>query len=349
MRCQTYKTKIIMKKVISTVLLSFMAVIVFSQVQSDCEKSWGLDHYYKKDVAYLAFKRLYEIKSPDTNKIIIPQIYQDSIWKGLAAIYNAFSIEQRDSVFDIYCIHNTSQYGSPLDPGIMVELDTTFEWTSNWLNGNITTGYEELDAFLAEYNYFIQYADSNSNTVVLNSDMPINPNPVVDSLLFFNGIKDSHLYVVTSHGDKIEYSMSGNEQFFDFTLAWGDCMAGCSNRHKWSFKVNYSNCTVEYLGLTSNAGQVLPDPRNCNITSIMKPERNNSEVSIYPNPALNILNIACENITQIELWNIQREIKLLRFDKQNFVKLNVETLEPGLYLIIVRTENKSFVKKFIKK
>ena len=339
----------IMKTLASSILLTLITITGFSQVQSDCEKSWGLDHYYKKDVAFLAFERLYEIKSPDTNEIIIPQVFQDSIWNGLAAIYNAFSIQQRDSIFDIYCLHNSLVSGSPLYPGIIVELDTTYEWTSNWLNGEITTGIDELDSFTSEYNYTIQIIYNNTNQVVINSDLPLNPNPVSDSLLLFNGIIDAYPDLITSNGNKIDYNISGNNQFFDFTIAWGDCMSGCIYHHKWKFKVNFTDCIVEYLGLETNREDDFPNPVNCNITSI---EPNNSEITkllLYPNPTSDRITIETKNIKNIEIFNSDRIVENLKINNQDIVKIDLEKLISGLYLIKIKTEKEVIISKFIKK
>lgn len=338
-----------MKTLVNVILFSLLTSVGFSQVQSSCEKSWGLENYYEREVAFFAFERMYETNSPDTNKIIIPQVYQDSIWRGLSAIYNAFSIEQRDSVFDIYCLHNTIRFGTPIYPAIIVELDTTFEWTNNWMNGEIITGYEDLDSFINEYNYSIEFVYENLNKVVINTDFILNPNPFMDSLIFFDGISIAFPSVVTSDGNKIEYSILGDEQFFDFTLAWGDCLSGCTTKHKWSFKVNYSTCVVEYLGLNTNNNGGFPNPANCNITAVEHLEENISQISIYPNPSSNFLNISCENIINIEISNGQRILEQKQFNKQKLVKLDLTNLKSGLYIIKVNTEKELFVRKFIKK
>jgi hypothetical protein len=339
-----------MKTIIITLSILILASPIYSQVQSDCEKSWGLDHYYKYDVAYLSFKRLYDIASSDTNKIFIPQIHQDSIWKGLAAIYNAFSIPQRDSIFDMYCVHNTIQYGSPLYPAIQVELDTTYEWTHNWLNDEIITGYAELDSFISEYNYTIQQVYSSTNEVVINSDLPVNPNPIIESLLLFDGIIDAYPSLVTSNGNKINYKKVGNDQFFDFTVAWGDCLSGCIYKHKWKFKVDYSNCIVEYIGLESNADEDFPIPINCNITSIENLDQNNNEsIVVYPNPSSDLITIKSNNIIHVEVWSNFRLIKSCEYNKQNLINLDIRDLSSGLLIIKVKTETESLIRKFIKK
>ncbi len=337
-----------MKNAICIILLSIIATVGFSQIQSSCEKSKELVQYYEKDVAYLAFKRLQQTKSVDTNKILIPKIYQDSIWNGIAAIYNAYPNEQRDSIFDIYCIHNSLQSGSPLYTGIFVELDTFYYWTRNWLNGYIETGYLALDAFISLYQFDLLFIDTSLNIVLIGSDLPINPKPVVDSLFLFDGIIDAFLDDLEYDGNKIEYSIDGDEQFYDFTLAWGDCSTGCIYRHKWSFKVNYPSCTVEYLGLNSNSEGEFPDPLNCNITSVNQLEGINSKVLIFPNPTSDFLNITSENIADVELWNTQRKIKQTQFDKQDFIKLDFKKLEPGLYFIKVKTDKNTFIRKVIK-
>ncbi len=338
-----------MKTLIHLILLSFLTTTLSAQVQSNCEKTWGLDYHYERDITDLALTRLFDIQSPDTNQIVIPEISKDTIWDGLSAIYNAFSISQRDSIFDIYCIHNTPDYASPKYPAIYIIMDTTYDWTSNWQNGNITTGYDELDLFINNYNYYIQTSNINSNVVVLNTDMALNPNAVSDSIISFNGIIMAIPDLVTFNGNEIEYSKVGDFQFFDFTLAWGDCLSGCINKHKWKFKVNHLDCTVEYLGLESYVIAEFPNPTNCNITSIENYNKAPANLlSVYPNPTSDFLTIKSKDIIQVELWNDYGLVIRNEYIKQDFIKLNINALESGMYFIKVKTKRELLIRKVIK-
>ena len=348
-RYQTYKNQKIMKTLMNLILLILVTTTAFAQVQSNCDRSWGLNEYYERDITDLALTRLFEIQSPDTNQIVIPEIYKDTIWSGLSAIYNAVSISQRDSIFDIYCIHNSPDYASPKYPAIYIIMDTTYDWTSNWQNGNITTGYDELDLFINSYNYYIQTSNINSDIVILNTEMALNPNAVSDSIENFNGIILAIPDNVTFNGNKIEYSKIQNFQFFDFTLAWGDCLSGCINKHKWKFKVNYLDCTVEYLGLESYVIAEFPNPTNCNITSIENNNINSKNiVLIYPNPTSDFLTIESESIIQVELWNDYSPILRNKYKKQDFIKLDIKALKPGIYFIKIKTEKELIIRKVIK-
>jgi hypothetical protein len=74
-----------MKKMYFFLLLCLTTYIGLSQVQSDCELKPENKFYYKRDVADLTMQRLFSTGSHDT-QIVIPDVYQDSIWRGLAAI-----------------------------------------------------------------------------------------------------------------------------------------------------------------------------------------------------------------------------------------------------------------------
>jgi len=337
-----------MRKIYSLAVMCILFTTGFAQVPSNCETPSELEYYYKYDVADLAINRLFEINSPDTNQIEIPQIYSDSIWNGLSAIFNAFSIPERDSVFDIYCIHNSSAYTTMFLPYIYISLDTTVSWTSYWLNAQLVTGYAELDDFISTYNYNIYSVNTNYASVVLFSDSLINSFAVCDSLLSFNGIDYADPYPMSIDGNKILYNAEGDYQYFTFVLSWGDCMAGCIYNHKWNFKVHYTNCTVEYLGLETNANSNLPDPVNCNITSVGKLENLSNIVSVFPNPSKDLITIKGEGLQNIRLINVLG--KILRSKKPNFnqTTINIQDLDPGLYFLRIEVEGQSINKRIIK-
>jgi hypothetical protein len=338
-----------MKNIYYLAILCILNATSFAQVQSSCEVTSDLEYYYKRDAADLAINRLFTSNSPDTGQIIIPSVHQDSIWRGLAAIFNASTIPERDSVFDIYCIHNNSLWTKMLLPHIYIEVDTSVSWTNNWLNGEIVTGYSELDDFISTYHYSIFSTNPNYATVVIYSDSIINSFAVSDSLTSFTGIEAAEPIPMTIDANRIEYSVEGEYQYFTFTLAWGDCMAGCIYKHKWEFKVHYSNCTVEYLGLETNANNNFPNPINCNITSVSDININPDIISIYPNPSIDKISIKGESIQNIELLNgIGQFITSIR-PNSNQTTINIEDLKPGLYFLKIDIDGQSINKRFIKK
>ena len=86
---------------------------------------------------------------------------------------------------------------------------------------------------------------------------------------------------------------------------------------------------------------ILPTPTSVNGIE------NNNEVSIFPNPATDI-------ITVNSLYPIEA-IKIISIDSKEIIldksqnTINVSTLSPGLYCLIIESKGKQIIKKFIKK
>ncbi len=127
----------------------FISICSFAQVQSNCVASEEFKAEYKKDVEYLALVRIYEVQSPDTNQIVVPQSWQDTIMNGLAAIYNTGTQLEADSVFTWYCFHNNMpDYFLPSgqwpDSSIVeakMNGDYYLEWTTDAEIVNLTGQY----------------------------------------------------------------------------------------------------------------------------------------------------------------------------------------------------------------
>lgn len=321
-------------------VISFMPLTptLFCQVQSSCQRDWALSHYYENCVSDLVINRLYKIKSPDSMQVIIPQIHKDSIWRGLAAIYNAFSIPERDSVFDVFCVHFLNAWGSVIHPAVSLFVDTTLAWTDNWRNGILHTGYAELDHFIDHYQYDIHQILHDGAEVVLNSPLKINPWAVSDTMKVFNGIKEAYPEPeIKIYNRLIKYDRTENFQYFDFSIVWNDCINGCTYQHTWKFKVNEINCEVEFLGLVADpTTSEYPKPSNCNITAISTQSKTDTTpLKIYPNPAYEDVTLECEDITLVELWNDFQLIHQWNVEKQDQVKIDVSTLTPGIYFVKV--------------
>ena len=77
-----------MKTLMNLILLILLTTTTFSQVQSNCDRTWGLNEYYEQDITDLALTRLFEIQSPDTNQIVIPGIksIDNGFWKFICFI-----------------------------------------------------------------------------------------------------------------------------------------------------------------------------------------------------------------------------------------------------------------------
>ena len=321
------------------IILSALCLIIFitssnAQIQSSCNVPPILQSRYDADVKHLALKRIYDQNSQYMDSIKIPDSYQDTIWQGLAAIYNLTSIVQRDSVFDNYCIHqDISNY---IYHNIYITVDTSYSWTHQWMNLNITTGITSLDNLLSKYGFTVKsFSKFVGNIATLTTIQNINTAALDDSIAKYSGVTNASTSTNIGDGNKITYTKNGNISYFDFTLGYGDCEAGCSCNHTFKFLV-YDNCSVEYLGVGGNyvPGIPMPLPVNCNITENVKNVNSQINLKIYPNPAEDFINIETNLLsnTNYSISNLYGQLlRTGELTKEN--KISIIDFSEGIYLI----------------
>ena len=71
-------------------------------------------------------------------------------------------------------------------------------------------------------------------------------------------------------------------------------------------------------------------------------------ITIYPNPALDYINVEVPQKSQIEILNVQGQLMKSVKANENFVTINVSKYASGMYFIKVNAENGLEVKKFVK-
>ena len=141
-----------------------------------------------------------------------------------------------------------------------------------------------------------------------------------------------------------------NVLFYDFSIGWGDCWSGWENRYIWHFKVNYTECSVEYLGneaiiYDSN----LPEPVNCYITYV-EPlfSKNKMDIKLYPNPTYGKFIIVASDIQRIDIYNIKGDL-IKRLESNSIKEIDLSNNMKGLYILKIMTGKGMSVKKIILK
>jgi len=73
-------------------------------------------------------------------------------------------------------------------------------------------------------------------------------------------------------------------------------------------------------------------------------------VELFPNPCNDVLNIKLKNVSHVNIYNSLAEIESVSFAKtQNgYVSVDVNSLSSGIYFLQVITDDKLFIRKFIK-
>lgn len=328
------------------ILLLILVTLVFNtgnaQVTSSCNVPQILAHEYERDIKNLTIRRLYQLQSPDTFVIRIPQTWQDTIAEGLAAIFNATSIPERDSIFNLYCVHdNTTPY--QIYNELLVQVDTNYAWTQPWQNLNAITGNAYIDSIMIRYHYSVtQFFNwSIGNYALLRSDSLWNIYAIIDTLQMIPGVVHAEPNSIIGAAGKMDYHVTGTDRYYDFYFEFNDCFDGCDNWREWQYVV-HSDCSVDYLGFIDWGVfgiSPLPAPVNCNTFTVIQDNNpTQKKFNVFPNPATSIITIQSLNnnqLTDVLIYDVNGKV-ILAFDCFfGSVKLNLAHLPDGIYSLII--------------
>lgn len=262
-----------------------------AQTPSDCTVPTVLLEAYERDAKGMAVKRMQELGSPDFGSIEIPQIWQDSILEGMAAILNAPNMPAADSVFNLYCVHDGAF--NPVVYGIIIGVDTESPIAAAWASGQTLTGNAFLDSILTRYQFTL------TNYISFGAGVLYTPKLLnlyaVGSVLTANvpGIQYGEPDAIIGGAGRIAYSVEADGvRQYDFRYEWSDCFDGCDNYYQWSFRVA-PDCSVTYLGSETDGFfgvEPLPAPTNCMLTNTDElPSPEDLGVVAFPNPVRDVL------------------------------------------------------------
>lgn len=317
-----------------------------AQVPSDCTVPTILREAYSRDVVNLAMTAMYNAGSPDTAFVHVPASWADPIAGGIAAIYNATSLPERDSVFNFYCVHDRT---SPLQTyaGYLIQIDTNHAWTQAWQNLTSLTGNAPLDDMLVKYDLEIsQYFNwSFGQYALLQSDSLWNNRALIDSLETIQGIIYGEPDQIVGDAGKIHHFTLGNDRYYDFYFEWSDCFDGCDNYRVWHFKVS-SDCNVTYLGFDDWGFfgiMPLPAPSNCNIsTDVADGIAAPATYKMAPNPTNGLVHITAPEGSDMpamaELHDLTGRKVLVSESFTDAGSLNLEGLPNGVYALSIWVE-----------
>ena len=239
---------------------------------------------------------------------------------------------------------------SNLDPVTLTKINGSGkrEWTTYLFAG------DALSKTIAENELHI--------SAIIDPNYP-NINILTDSQSYqkqHNGLKDVYSYTMSLDGKKVNYAsfygFEGDEIGSSFPTVEGYYVMGRAAK--------YSNATMSFttagsqsvpftnLGSDSYTGNFIAFFTNKGLSSTNTATQN--QFSIYPNPALEILNIQTtepltEN-TQISVFDVSGKRVLSSYAKAaDLNQLNVASLNSGVYILQLSSSslNQSF--KFIKK
>lgn len=327
----------------SVFICLFLSLVATSpaQVVSDCNVPPLLQQHYSRDFANLAMRAMWMANSPDTALVHIPPYWLDQAGGGMAAIFNATSIPQRDSIFDRYCVHDWTSSVQTYE-GYLMEVDTYYAWTQAWRNLVTLTGNAPLDSMLVRYDLQVtQFFNwSIGSFALLETDSLWNNRALIDSLETIPGIFYGEPNAIFGAAGRIALHIAGNERYYDFYFEFNDCFDGCDNFRRWQFRVN-PDCSVDYLGFVDWGYfgiEPLPAPLDCNISTSL-PHVMELGYIAFPNPATSLLHVQGLPMTPctVSLYDVQgRKVQQTQVD-QGKLSWEVAHLPRGMYLLEVQT------------
>lgn len=304
------------------------------KIPSNCAGSEQLYNTYYRDVQEMAAVYINHQKVPDTLQVTPPQLYMDTVFAALSAVYNMKNA-QADTLFNSYCVHSENAYKQML---MDVYVDGSL-WTNNWENRQITTGITNLDNLLAKYNFSV-YKFSNGagyRWATLITDSVINMYALADTLKKFSGIVDASAgqWPSLMIADRTYLSFTRDTvSYLSFILNWGHYK---QYSQTWNYKID-NNCDVTLLSTikrTYDQPDLYATPLYCNAFPLSVNSVKNNSLQLYPNPAGDQIAISgIQTVARIVVTDMYGKMFADR-SIQNGAQINISTLSPGVYMATV--------------
>lgn len=136
-------------------------------------------------------------------------------------------------------------FGDASLTGALVVVKPGAPWRATWRGGSsVTTGEAALDALLTEFRaeraVFLADFNDGGEVYLLEFAQPLNIRALAPRLKSASpNIASAEVDGVVGDGNRITYESlpGGGGKKYVFSRGWGDCLAGCINRHYWEFTI----------------------------------------------------------------------------------------------------------------
>jgi len=192
---------------------------------------------YAEDAAQLALRYVESLEAPAGREPEMPVELVAGFYNALLHVYNERH-QARDSVADMFRIH---AFPSVSTHELLVEVDPRVDWTAPWLVGEPLTGRDEIDALVTRYDLTITKVFSPApihTYVVLYSEEPLDMPALGERFRPIDGIEEADANEFAGGGNDIEGTIEPGILRLAFSVGFGDCPAGCINRHYWFFEID---------------------------------------------------------------------------------------------------------------
>jgi hypothetical protein len=207
------------------------------------------DSAYRTDALRLTLRLLDHADDLNRHAPEIPTALSDSLYQALVLVQGSPGSARNR----IVGIHTRAE---PELHHILVKVDSTKEWVAAWRSLRTETGVPELDVLLGRYMLTVEryHAWPLGHWVALRATPPLNVAGLAVPLQEIDGIL--HVSPNYSYGDgnDIVAERGSNGWVLRYLVKWGDCPAGCINKHFWEFQVTFDGA----VRFTGSGGDPLP-------------------------------------------------------------------------------------------
>lgn len=133
--------------------------------------------------------------------------------------------------------------------------------------------------------------------------------------------------------------------------------------YQWYYNGNIINGATDYFYIASQNGNynvVATDVNGCEVeaaifdvtTDVSNPQFLGSGITLFPNPATNMLSVKCEfEIRSVEIFNVlgEKVIAVNYGERKNHIAIYLENMTTGIYLVKVIGNDHQLLTKFVKK
>ncbi|MBC8346965.1 MAG: hypothetical protein ISR89_08700 [Candidatus Marinimicrobia bacterium] len=224
------------------------------QIATDTYIPDTLKMIYREDATHLALRDVHEDPGSKYSLVEIPPELIELYYNGLLHLYNTNSMSARDSVIEMYQIHNWS---SRFNHEIMIGIGNRGPLWDAWSNGKTLTGYSRADEIINKYNLklidFISF--TSGGAALLYSDIALNVIALGSKFKLVQGVTYAEPNGGIGESNGISGQIHTKYIEYKFKLGWGDCPSGCINHHLWTFQVNEKGET-KFMG---SSGDPIPN------------------------------------------------------------------------------------------
>ena len=200
---------------------------------------------YKMDAERLALRDIQTDVTKKSTLIKIPTGLVDLYFNGLLHIYHAENVAEQENVVKVYNIHTLHR---PEIKHLLVAVDTTVQWVKMWQEGYRFTGNVQIDKLLSEYKLDLNkyHRWENRHLVELEAENALNILALSQKFIGIDGVIYAEPNNVVGDGNDISAFRKSDYVVYEYSLGYGDCLAGCIHKHYWTFRVSY-NGNVEFV------------------------------------------------------------------------------------------------------